>query len=66
MKPFAPYIKEGCERIMKVHHRKIVGLFLHGEEQYGKAGVKSNRPERVGKVVPHPVLSGHAASFTPY
>jgi len=50
MKPFAPYIKEGCERIMKVHHRKIVGLFLHGEEQYGKAGVKSNRPERVGKV----------------
>ena len=49
-----------------MHHRKIVGLFLHGEEQYGKAGVKSNRPERVGKVVPHPVLSGHAASFTPY
>eukprot|EP00287_Rhodomonas_sp_CCMP768_P011938 CAMPEP_0196721316 /NCGR_PEP_ID=MMETSP1091-20130531/3918_1 /TAXON_ID=302021 /ORGANISM="Rhodomonas sp., Strain CCMP768" /LENGTH=249 /DNA_ID=CAMNT_0042062761 /DNA_START=72 /DNA_END=821 /DNA_ORIENTATION=- len=47
MKGYAPYVDEGCRRIMKQHHRPIVGKFLHGEERYGSALVRTERPQRI-------------------
>mmetsp|Transcript_32617 Transcript_32617/g.67371 ORF Transcript_32617/g.67371 Transcript_32617/m.67371 type:complete len:275 (+) Transcript_32617:154-978(+) len=50
MKDLASFVDDGCRRIMKEHHRAIVGKFLHGEERYGATLTKTDRPERVMSV----------------
>lgn len=47
MKGYADYIGDGCKRIMKEHHRPIVGKFLHEEERLGTTGKRTTRPERI-------------------
>mmetsp|Transcript_57404 Transcript_57404/g.120053 ORF Transcript_57404/g.120053 Transcript_57404/m.120053 type:complete len:268 (-) Transcript_57404:23-826(-) len=47
MKGYSDYIGDGCKRIMKEHHRPIVGKFLHEEERLGTTGRRTTRPQRI-------------------